>query len=383
MVKEILFMKRTLILIALIISLIGCAAAWGGQMRPGEAAAEMRFEGGFGSPWAGGDLPAFGSSHPSYQKFYGFQEVSAGLGAADPLPSWNEGSAKTAILSFVEDVTSEGSPNYVAPEARIATFDNDGTLWCEYPNYVSYLFIFDRVRDMASYHPEWNCTEPFSSIISGERTGAANFSPGEVKEIYIATSSNMTSDEYQTLAREWLDISFHPHFDLPYAECVYKPMLELLSYLKAEGFKVYIVTGGDQDFVRAFSWEVYGIPPEQVIGSAMKHQFIEVDGNCSVVKLPEIQVVNDGRVKAEQIQLIIGLRPIFAYGNSDGDIPMLKFATGGEGPGLGLLNHHDDPVREYAYDNGSAIGRLDEGLEMAEVWGWQVVSMKEDWKYIF
>lgn len=374
-------MNKIPIWIALTISLIGSAAAWGGEMRPVEAAAEMRFEGGFGSPWAGGDSPVLDSSLPSYQKFYGIPEESVGEGALDPLPSWVEGSAKTAILSFVADVTAEGSPNYVAPEARIATFDNDGTLWCEYPNYVPYLFIFDRVRDMASYHPEWNGTEPFSSILSGERT--ENFSPGEVMEIYIATSSNMTADEYQTLAREWLDESFHPHFGLPYTECVYTPMLELLSYLKAEGFKVYIVTGGDQDFVRAFSWEVYGIPPEQVIGSAIKHQFIEVDGNSSVVKLPEIQVVNDGRVKAEQIQLIVGLRPILAYGNSDGDIPMLKFATGGEGPGLGLLNHHDDPIREYAYDNGSAIGRLEEGLKLAEEWGWEAVSMKEDWNCIF
>ena len=274
-------MKNTLILIALIISLTVSAPAWDGEMRPGEAAAEERFERGFCGPWVGGDSPVFGSKHTGSPQFYAIEEGSFRLGAADPLPSWNEGSSKTAILSFVADVTAEGSPNYVAPEARIATFDNDGTLWCEYPDYVPYLFIFDRVRDMASNHPEWNCTEPFSSILSGERSSTASFNGREVMEIYIATSSNMTADEYQILAREWLDISFHPHFGLPYTECVYDPMLELLSYLKAEGFKVYIVTGGDQDFVRAFSWEVYGIPPEQVIGSAIKHQFIEVDGNTS------------------------------------------------------------------------------------------------------
>jgi phosphoserine phosphatase len=199
-------------------------------------------------------------------------------------------------------------------------------------------------------------------------------------EIYIATSSNMTADEYQTLAREWLDESFHPHFGLPYTECVYTPMLELLSYLKAEGFKVYIVTGGDQDFVRAFSWEVYGIPPEQVIGSAIKHQFIEVDGNSSVVKLPEIQVVNDGRVKAEQIQLIVGLRPILAYGNSDGDIPMLKFATGGRVP-PGLAEPSRRSIREYAMitvRHRKAGGGL--SWRKNGVGG---VSKKEDWNCNF
>jgi len=376
-------MNKMAIMIALMISLMGWASVGAGEMRSGGATTEVRFEGGFGGPWIRADSLDLGSSLPANQKLYGIGEGSTAKGDLDPLPSWKEGSAKRAILSFVSDVTSEGGPNYVAPEDRIATFDNDGTLWCEYPNYVPYLFIFDRVCDMASYHPEWNSTEPFSSILSGERTGAGSFSPGEVLEIYVATSSNMTAEEYMALARDWLDRSSHPDYGLPYAECVYKPMLELLSYLRSQGFKVYIVTGGDQDFVRAFSQEVYGIPPEQVIGSAVKHQFIEVDGNTSVVKLPEVQVVNDGRVKAEQIQQIVGLRPILAYGNSDGDIPMLKFATGGDGPSLGLLNHHDDPIREYAYDIGSSIGRLEEGLELAGEWDWEVVSMKEDWKYIF
>jgi phosphoserine phosphatase len=304
-------------------------------------------------------------------------------GAGDPLPSWNEGSAKSAILSFVANVTNKSNPGYVEPVERIATFDNDGTLWREYPDYVQSRFMFDRVKDMAPEHPEWDNEEPFSSIISGKRFAACNFSTLEVMQIYVATSSNLTADEYMSMARSWLNRSRDSHFGLPYTRCVYKPMLELLTYLRAEGFKIYIVTGGDEDFVRAFSYETYGIPPEQVIGSAFKLQFIENNSSCLVWKLPEILVIDDGQEKALEIQQNIGRRPIFAYGNSDGDIPMLQFTTGGSRRGLGLLNHHDDPIREYAYDSRSPVGRLDEGLKMAKQWGWHEVSMKNDWKYMF
>lgn len=243
--------------------------------------------------------------------------------------------------------------------------------------------MFDRVRDMAADHPEWNDTEPFRSIISGEKFASANFSINESLQIYVVTSTNMTSEEYMDLARDWLNTSRHPRFDLPYTSCVYKPMLELLSYLQSQGFKVYIVTGGDEDFVRTFSDEVYGIPAEQVIGSAFRLQFVENNSSVSVVKLPQILVMDDGQEKAKEIVQNIGQRPILAYGNSNGDIPMLQFTTSDGRHGLGLLNHHDDPVREYAYDKGSAIGRLDSGLELAGEWGWQIVSMKEDWKEIF
>ena len=302
-------------------------------------------------------------------------------GAVDPLPSWNEGSTKIAILSFVANVTNTSNPDYVEPEERIATFDNDGTLWREYPDYVSSRFMLDRVKDMAPEHPLWNETEPFRSILSGKRFASSNFSTIETMQIYVTTSSNLTADEYMSLTRNWLNRSRDTHFGLPYTRCVYKPMLELLSYLQGEGFKTYIVTGADEDFVRAFSDEVYEIPPEQVIGSAFKLQFIENNGSCRLMKLPEILVLDDGQEKAKEIQLNIGRRPIFAYGNSDGDIPMLQFATGGNRQGMGLLNHHDDPI--HAYDNGSSVGRLDKGLKMAGKWGWQVVSMKNDWKYIF
>jgi phosphoserine phosphatase len=308
---------------------------------------------------------------------------SSSQGVVDPLPSWNDRSAKIAILGFVANITNMSNPDYVEPAERIAAFDNDGTLWCEYPDYVQSRFMLDRVKDMAPEHPEWNDTEPFSSIISGERFATGNFSAKEAMQIYVTTSSNLTPEEYMSLARDWLSRSKNLQFGIPYTECVYKPMLELLSYLRAEGFKVYIVTGGDEDFVRAFSDEVYGIPSEQVIGSALKLQFIENNSSCSVVKLPEILVVDDGLEKAKEISQNIGRRPIFAYGNSDGDIPMLKFTTGGDRQALGLLNQHDDPIREYAYDNASAVGRLDKGLGIAGEWGWQVVSMKNDWKDIF
>jgi hypothetical protein len=301
----------------------------------------------------------------------------------DPLPSWNDGSAKSAILNFVANITNESNPDYVEPEDRIATFDNDGTLWCEYPDPVQVRFMLDRVKDMARDRPEWNNTEPFSSILSGRRFTMANFSINEIIQIYVATSSNLTPKQYMSLARDWLNRSNDPHFGLPYTKCVYKPMLELLSYLRAEGFKEYIVTGGDADFVRAFSEDLYGIPPEQVIGSAIKLQFISNNSSCSVVKLPEILVYNDGQEKADEIQLIIGRSPILAYGNCDGDVPMLQLATGEGRRGLGLLNHHDDPIREFAYDNDPSIGALDKGLKMAGDWGWQVVSMKNDWNTIF
>ncbi len=304
--------------------------------------------------------------------------------AADPLPSWNEGHAKDAIISFVSNITNKINPYYVQPVDRIATFDNDGTLWCEYPDYVQNGFMFERIKDMAPDHPEWNNTEPFSSVVSGKRFATGNFSSiAELMQVYAVAGSNLTPEEYMSLAKDWLNRSSSPRFGRPYTKCVYKPMLELLRYLRTEDFKIYIVTGGDGDFVRAFSEEVYGIPPEQVIGSANKLQFIENNGSCSVIRLPEILVFDDGQEKVEEIQLIIGRPPIFAYGNSDGDIPMLEFATGAGRQGLGLLNHHDDPIREYAYDNKSAVGRLDKGLKMADERGWHVVSMKNDWEDIF
>jgi phosphoserine phosphatase len=304
-------------------------------------------------------------------------------GSTDPLPSWNDGLIKEAIISFVANTTNESNPNYMAPEERIATFDNDGTLWCELPDVVQVSFILDRIKEMAPEHSEWDKTEPFSSILSCQRFNSANFSINETIQLYITTTANLTSDQYMSLARDWLNKSQHPRFGQPYTKCVYRPMLELLSYLRSEGFKVYIVTGGDEDFVRSFSDEIFGIPPEQVIGSALMVRFVEDNHSISVVKLPQILVYNDGQEKVKEIVQNIGIRPIFAYGNSDGDIPMLQYATSDNRTGMGLLNHHDDPIREYAYDRQLAMGKLDKGLDMAGEWGWQVVSMKDDWKEIW
>jgi phosphoserine phosphatase len=304
-------------------------------------------------------------------------------GSTDPLPSWNDGLIKEAIISFVANTTNESNPNYMAPEERIATFDNDGTLWCELPDVVQVSFILDRIKEMAPEYSEWDKTEPFSSILSCQRFNSANFSINETIQLYITTTANLTSDQYMSLARDWLNKSQHPRFGQPYTKCVYRPMLELLSYLRSEGFKVYIVTGGDEDFVRSFSDEIFGIPPEQVIGSALMVRFVEDNHSISVVKLPQILVYNDGQEKVKEIVQNIGIRPIFAYGNSDGDIPMLQYATSDNRTGMGLLNHHDDPIREYAYDRQLAMGKLDKGLDMAGEWGWQVVSMKDDWKEIW
>jgi phosphoglycolate phosphatase-like HAD superfamily hydrolase len=231
---------------------------------------------------------------------------------ADPLPSWNDGATKTAILSFVANVTNTSGPNYVEPSERIATFDNDGTLWCEYPDYVQSLFMLDRVRDMAPERPEWNDTEPFSSILSGERFATSSFSAIEAMQIYVATSANLTPDEYIGMAKDWLNSSNNSELAMPHTRCAYKPMRELLNYLREEGFKTYIVTGGDEDFVRSFSEEVYAIPPEQVIGSAFKLQYMEDNNSCYLVKLPEILVVDNGQEKPKEIEQNIGLRPILA-----------------------------------------------------------------------
>jgi hypothetical protein len=322
------------------------------------------------------------SKTPDSGRAYIIKEISP-QEVKDPLPSWNNCPAKKAILNFVANATNKSNPHYVVPEERIATFDNDGTLWCEKPDYVQFLFMIDRVGDLAPQHPEWKTEEPFSSILSGKRLSSRNFSLDESLAIALATCSNMTVDHYTVLVRDWLNSTKHPRFGRPYSGCTYRPMLELLNYLRANGFKIYIVTGGGVDFVRAFSDSVYGIPPAQVIGSSPRYQFADHNRNSSILKLPEIWSIGEAQGKPINIQLFIGHRPVFAYGNSDGDIQMLQFATGGDQQGMGILNHHDDSGREYAYDRESLVGKLDRGLEMAQEWDWQVVSMKNDWKEVF
>jgi phosphoserine phosphatase len=293
----------------------------------------------------------------------------------DALSSWNDCQAKAAILDYLANITNIGSPYYVDPEERIAVFDHDGTLCCERPSQLMLLFMNDRVEDLAPYHPEWKTQKPFSSILSGRILSQSNFSTKDILQVYAATSANMTVDEYTQLVRSWINTS-HPRFGRPYRECIYQPMLDLLSYLRANGFKVYIVTESDLDFVRAFSESTYGIPPEQVVGSSWRYQFEETNNSSSILMRPEIWNIVDGPAKPTSIQLFIGRRPILAYGNSDGDIQMLEFATDGRPRAIGLLNRHDDAVREYAYDQGAFNLSI-----MAPQHGWHQVSMKDDWKW--
>jgi phosphoglycolate phosphatase-like HAD superfamily hydrolase len=303
--------------------------------------------------------------------------------AAEPLPSWNEGAAKRSIVDFVATVTTQGGPGYVSPADRIATFDNDGTLWAEQPMYFQFLFAIDRVKALASQQPQWKDKEPFASILRGDVRSALSDGEHALVEIVHATHAGMTTDEFQDVVKNWVATARHPKFERPYTDVVYQPMLELLSYLRANGFRTYIVSGGGVEFMRAFAEKTYGIPPEQVIGSSGKQKFEPGDGKPVLVKLPAVDFIDDKEGKPINIQKIIGRRPIAAFGNSDGDLAMLQWTCGGAGPRLCLFVHHTDDKREWAYDRKSSIGRLDKGLDEAQSRNWIVVDMKSDWKRIF
>jgi phosphoglycolate phosphatase-like HAD superfamily hydrolase len=309
--------------------------------------------------------------------------TSQGQTSADPLQSWNDGPAKKAILDFVKRVTTEGSDEYVPAAERVATFDNDGTLWAEQPMYFQFLFAVDRVRVLAPQHQEWKDKEPFASLLKGDLKGALAGGEHALLEIAAATHSGMTSEEFEKVVKDWLATARHPKTGRPYTEMAYQPMLELLAYLRANGFKTFIVSGGGVEFMRAFAEQVYGIPPEQVIGSAGKQKFELRDGRPVLVKLPAVDFVNDKDGKPISIQKFIGRRPIAAFGNSDGDLQMLQWTAAGTGPRFCLYIHHTDAEREWAYDRQSSIGRLDKGLDEAKARGWTVVSMKQDWKRVF
>jgi phosphoglycolate phosphatase-like HAD superfamily hydrolase len=303
--------------------------------------------------------------------------------AADPLPSWNDGAAKKAVIDFVAKVTKEGGPDFVPPAERIATFDNDGTLWAEQPLYVQFLFAIDRVKALAPAHPEWKEKEPFASVLKGDVKGALSGGEHAIVEIVAATHSGMTGEEFDGIVKSWLAAARHPTTKKLYTEMAYRPMLELLDHLRANGFKTFIVSGGGVEFIRAFAERVYGIPPEQVVGSTGKQQFELRDGKPALVKLPEVDFVNDGPGKPVGIAKFIGRRPIAAFGNSDGDLQMLEWTAGGSGARLCLYVHHTDAEREWAYDRQSSVGRLDKGLDEAKARGWTVVSTKDDWKRVF
>ena len=303
--------------------------------------------------------------------------------ADDPLPSWNDTTPKKAIIAFLERVTKEGSSDFVPPNERIATFDNDGTLWAEQPLYFQFLFAIDRVKALAPQHPEWKTKEPFASLLKGDMKTALTGGEHAFLEIVAATHSGMTTEEFDRIVKEWLATAKHPKTGRLYTEMVYQPMLELLAYLRANGFKTFIVSGGGVEFMRTFADKIYGIPPEQVVGSTGKLKFDLRDGTPVLVKLPEVQFIDDKDGKPVGIQMNIGHRPIAAFGNSDGDLQMLQWAAAGSGARFCLYVHHTDAEREWAYDRNSSIGRLDKGLDEAKAKGWTVVSMKDDWKTIF
>ena len=311
--------------------------------------------------------------------------LGAGLEAkgADPLPSWNDGTTKSAIIDFVARVTKEGGPDFVRPEERVATFDNDGTLWCEQPLYFQFLFAIDRVKAMAPEHPEWKDKEPFKSLLLGDMKGVLASGEKGILEIVAVTHSGMTVDEFERIARDWFTTAKNPKFGRRYVELVYQPMLEVLAYLRANGFKTYIVSGGGVDFMRAFASDAYGIPPDQMVGSTGKLKYEPRDGKPALVKLPDIDFIDDKEGKPVGIQKFIGRRPVIAFGNSDGDFQMLEWTTSGSGPRLGLIVHHTDAEREVAYDRTSHIGQLDKALDEAPKRGWVLIDMKKDWKQVF
>ena len=301
----------------------------------------------------------------------------------DTLPSWNEGVTKQAILNFVTAVTREGSPDFVSPDERIATFDNDGTLWVEHPMYTQLAFGLDRVKVLAPLHPEWKNTQPFKAILEGDMKTLAKSGEHGMAELVVATHAGMTTEEFEKIVTDWLATARHPRFKRPYTELSYQPMIELLAYLRTNGFKTFIVSGGGIEFMRPWTERVYGVPPEQVVGSSIKTQFQMRDGRPELFRLAEVNFIDDKAGKPVGINEFIGRRPIAAFGNSDGDLEMLQWTTLTGGTRLGLIVHHTDAVREYAYDRDTPFGRLDKALDAAAANKWTVVDMKSDWKRIF
>jgi phosphoserine phosphatase len=307
--------------------------------------------------------------------------------ADDPHPSWNECAAKKAIIDFVEKTTKGGGRDFVAPELRIATFDNDGTLWCEQPMYFQELFAFDRIKETAEQHPEWKNKEPYKFVLDGNLNAIAKQGEKSLLEIISATHAGMSVEDFHKIVREWMHTARHPRFHRPYDQCIYQPMVEVLRYLRANKFKTFIVSGGGVEFMRPWVEGAYGIPPEQVVGSSGVVKYEWNGGKPLLLKESKVEFIDDGPGKPVGINRFIGRHPIFAFGNSDGDLEMLQWTTNGPPTGpqprIGLIVHHTDAVREYAYDRHSDVGRLDKALDAAPKEGWFVVSMKDDWKRIF
>jgi phosphoglycolate phosphatase-like HAD superfamily hydrolase len=303
---------------------------------------------------------------------------------SDALPSWNDGIVKSAIVDFVSRVTTQCGPDFVPVPERIATFDNDGTLWTEQPYYFQFAFALDRVKAMAPQHPEWKDKQPFKALLEGDKKALAASGKDGLIQIIAVTHTGMTVEDFSKTVIEWTATARHPRFNRPYTELVYQPMIELLAYLRANGFKTFIVSGGGVEFMRPWTERIYGIPPEQVVGSSGEVKFqIGADGRPVLSKLPKIEFVDDGPGKPVGINRFIGRRPIFAFGNSDGDLQMLQWTMAGKGLRFAGLVHHTDAEREYAYDRDSKVGKLDKALDEATAKGWAVVDMKRDWKAVF
>jgi len=302
---------------------------------------------------------------------------------SDPLPSWNEGATKSAILKFVAAVTEKGGNDYVEPSERVAVFDHDGTLWVEYPLYTQIFFAFDRVKELAPQHPEWKTTQPFKALLEGDMETVGASGAKGIMEILVATHTGMTAEEFEQEASNWLATTKHPKFDRLYSRCIYQPQLELLAYLRANGFKTFIVSGGGIPFMRPISEQNYGIPPENVVGSSVIAEYQVKDGKPVIVRQPKVNFVDDQAGKPVGIYQYIGRRPILAFGNSDNDMQMIEYAKGGDGLRLGLFVHHTDADREYAYDRKSHVGTLDKVLDQADANGWIIVDMEKDWNRIF
>ncbi|MGM4922175.1 HAD family hydrolase [Tardiphaga sp. 804_B3_N1_9] len=310
--------------------------------------------------------------------------ASSAYAQSDPLPSWNDGGTKNSIVDFVARVTTPGGADFVTPAERIAVFDNDGTLWCEQPIYFQAAFALDRVKALAAQHPEWKQQQPFKAFLSGDRKALGEQGEKGLLTLVAAAHSGMTTDDFATSVADWLASAKHPRFNRPYNELIYQPMVELLTYLRANGFKTFIVSGGGVEFMRVWAEKAYGIPPEQVVGSTgvTKYQ-LDATGKPSLLKTAKVQFIDDGPGKPVGINMIIGRRPIFAFGNSDGDLQMLQWTAAGTGTRFMGLVRHTDAEREYAYDRQSKIGKLDKALDEATAKGWQVVDMKKDWKAVF
>ncbi|RVG50680.1 HAD family hydrolase [Sinorhizobium meliloti] len=299
------------------------------------------------------------------------------------LASWVDGNAKARIMDFVTATTTEGSADFVEPAARVAVFDNDGTLWGEQPTYVQLAFALDRVKQLAPQHPEWQTTEPFKSVLAGDMAGVAASGERGLLELVAATHAGMSAAEFEKIVSDWIASARHPASGRPYTGHIFQPMVELIDYLKANQFEVFIVSGGGVEFMRPWTERVYGIPPQNVVGSSIKTKYELRDGVPAIMRLPEIDFIDDGPGKPVGINKFIGKHPIAAFGNSDGDFEMLEWTTSGHGRRFGLIVHHDDAQRENAYDRDSHFGRLARGLDEAPARGWTLVSIKDDWKVVY